>query len=82
MIAYTTQINGKRKRFKPIKCPACTRGRICDAPAASQTLAVCGDMGEDADSIIIKCPLCGMSVSLTIHQINPQQNRAPQGAGY
>ena len=63
MIVCTTKMSAKKR--KTLKCPSCTRGRICDAPAACQSRATDADI-DDVDSIILKCPKCGLSVAVTI----------------
>ena len=66
MIKYSLRTGEKRQKCKPIKCPSCNHGRLCDAPIASESLATNDTMGEDADKIILKCPKCGLSIDLTI----------------
>ncbi len=65
MIKCATGIKLTQQKLKPIKCPNCSRGRLCDAPATSRTQITSGVSGA-GDSIFLKCPICSKTIGVNV----------------
>jgi len=72
MIIYTPGIYEKQQRLRPIKCPKCKHGRICDVSYESKTRmtqSVQSITNNFDNEIFIKCPKCGASIAFSLQPI-------------
>lgn len=70
MINVSASATIRKQALRPVKCPKCGRGRVCDATEAyTLERPPCRQIKEEnaPKSVIIKCPVCGASVVLTLH---------------